>query len=406
MLIRMRQGVLLNPTVRERIPEWNSCLLVLLACVLLFSVLGGTLVTVAIAALWCIEGSFQAKIREIRDNKVVLAVMAYFLFNILGLLWSTDINWGFHVVGKQWKFLMLPVFMTCARIDHIKYYIEAFIYGVVVAHIISYLHICNLAWFIPLPMRVTYSPFLAFAIYLTLNRLLFIKLARWKQALFIAIFISTSINMFITNGRMGWLAYLAMLFLISCQYFRKHLVKSVLIYMILLPFFLVAVYNYSDPFRDRIDKTWDGLVHFQVTDPSDQVGRLTVFLYSLEIIRNHPLLGVGTGDFPAEYKKKNDMTSTKQAAMSQPHNQYLLVLTQFGLLGFIVFMSIFYFQIKCAYYELPSQTWAPSEDLKHSRLALPVFFLVIIFSDSYLLAFHTTLLFAFFSAILYKTEGA
>ena len=78
---------------------------------------------------------------------------------------------------------------------------------------------------------------------------------------------------------------------------------------------------------------------------------------------------------------------------SHPHNMYILVLVQTGLLGLIALLSIFYMQLKIAY---------KKTQYKEIAIALPILFLVIMLSDSYLLGHYTTLLFVYFSSFLYK----
>ena len=80
---------------------------------------------------------------------------------------------------------------------------------------------------------------------------------------------------------------------------------------------------------------------------------------------------------------------------TNPHNMYILVSTQLGLLGLLSLLSIFYFQFKIALNSKNIMT-------RDIGFALPLMFLVIMLSDSYLLGHFTTLIFIFFSAFLYK----
>jgi len=73
---------------------------------------------------------------------------------------------------------------------------------------------------------------------------------------------------------------------------------------------------------------------------------------------------------------------------------YVLVLMQLGFLGLASMLSIFYYQIKFSFN-------SSNRLLKDSGLALPLLFLVMMLSDSYLLGHYTSLLFVFFSSFLY-----
>ena len=118
---------------------------------------------------------------------------------------------------------------------------------------------------------------------------------------------------------------------------------------------------------------------------------------SIDIVKENPIFGVGTGDFPSEYQKMNiaNNSTTELNNASQPHNMYLLISVQLGLFGLMSIMSIFYYQIRLSFN-------AQNKFLRDTGITLPCLFLVIMLSDSYLLGHFTTLVFIFFSAFLYK----
>jgi O-antigen ligase len=123
--------------------------------------------------------------------------------------------------------------------------------------------------------------------------------------------------------------------------------------------------------------------------------RILFSLNSWQIIKENPLLGAGTGDFPSEYKKTSLIRSPMGPYANNPHNMYALVLVQSGLVGLLSMLSIMYYQIKLSFKE-------SNRLFRDVGFALPILFLVIMFSDSYLLGHYTGLLFVFFSSFLYK----
>ena len=74
---------------------------------------------------------------------------------------------------------------------------------------------------------------------------------------------------------------------------------------------------------------------------------------------------------------------------------YVLVLVQLGIVGLLSMLSIMYYQIKLSFKE-------SNRFFRDVGFALPLLFLVIMWSDSYLLGHFTGLLFVFFSSFLYK----
>jgi O-antigen ligase len=78
-----------------------------------------------------------------------------------------------------------------------------------------------------------------------------------------------------------------------------------------------------------------------------------------------------------------------------PHNMYMLILVQLGLVGLASMLSIFYYQIKLSYN-------SQNKFIRDVGITLPLMFLVMMLSDSYLLGHYTSLIFVFFSSFLYK----
>ena len=74
---------------------------------------------------------------------------------------------------------------------------------------------------------------------------------------------------------------------------------------------------------------------------------------------------------------------------------YILVATQLGVVGLLSMLSIFYFQLKLS-------SNSSNKFLQDTGFALPIMFLVMMISESYLLGHFTSLLFVFFSSFLYK----
>lgn len=82
--------------------------------------------------------------------------------------------------------------------------------------------------------------------------------------------------------------------------------------------------------------------------------RFNAIRASLEVIKTHPLLGVGTGDWRGEmvkvYKKKNQSCNLREE--TAPHNQYLRTLVKYGVFGFCFFIYLFYYWIRITYKKL------------------------------------------------------
>jgi len=93
------------------------------------------------------------------------------------------------------------------------------------------------------------------------------------------------------------------------------------------------------------DRTELAVREFQQTQPGvatqTSVGRrIEFYRNSLAIIRDHPLLGVGTGGFPYAYEKQ--VAGTAMAPTRNPHNEYLHLTLQLGIVGLMALFVLFW----------------------------------------------------------------
>ena len=381
-------------------------LIIALAFFLPLTVFGGNLIIVIICILWIISGEYKSKFNQIIKNKLMLASILFFCIHVFGLLWTDDLTWGLHIVHKMWYFIgLLPILYTLVKKEYVPYYLAAFLISILLTEVISFL-----IWFeviepfknatlenpTPFMSHISFNPILAFSIYLVLHEVLINKKLS-KVILFCYSFFSISmvISMFITGGRAGQVVFFAMIVILIFQVFNKQKVKAILTISIIVPLIFMTAYQSSYLFNQRVDEAISNVVMYSVNKDTSVGQRLSFIINSYDVIKLNPILGVGTGDFPAEYKKINQLNTPNLPDATNPHNMYILVLMQLGFLGLVSMLSIFYYQIKLSFN-------STNRLLKDVGLALPLLFLVMMLSDSYLLGHYTSLLFVFFSSFLYK----
>ncbi|MFH2124423.1 MAG: O-antigen ligase family protein [Pseudomonadota bacterium] len=393
-------------TFQQNAGRLNAWLLALLAFALPLSTSALSILAILILVVWLIEAGYREKLRVISTNPVAMAVLLYLALYVIGLFWTEDLENGLDVLKKYWKLMLLPVFLTSVRGEMRRVYTGFFLTGMTVAMTMTYM-----AWFGLLhygditPQHLTrgtfhviYNPLLAFAIYLLCHELMWGKIRaalRWPLAglVFLMIF-----NMFITEGRGGQIVFFVLLGLLFLQIFRKNILRAGLIMIFLLPAIFTAGYQLSPVFHGRVDRACSEIHQFK-SNPNTSVGlRLLFWQNSWDIIKKNPWLGVGTGDFPSAYAEVNTLKSPLMGATDNPHNQYVFVLCQLGLLGLAVLVGIFVTQIR--------QAFVLSDGWERLRLAFPLFFLTIMCTESYLIIVQTGFLFSLFSAVLYTRKGS
>src|SRR4029077_10250350 len=74
--------------------------------------------------------------------------------------------------------------------------------------------------------------------------------------------------------------------------------------------------------------------------------RLEFYQNSLDIVAQHPFAGVGTGGFPVAYAKQ--VAGTNKVKTHNPHNEFLHMATQVGILGVLLLIALFVSQWRLA----------------------------------------------------------
>ncbi len=381
-------------------------LLIALAFLLPLTVSIANTIIAIICFLWLFSGDYKAKYNQIMSSKLMIASIVFYCLHVIGMLWTEDLQWGLHILHKMWYFLLLfPILFNIVQRKYIKYYINAFLLAIAFTEIISYL-----IWFeiisplrhgsvnnpTPFMSHISYNPILAFAIYLVYHDIFFkINLTGLKFFLYSFFAVTMTINMFITGGRAGQVAYFLVLGILIFQFFKNQKIKSLFTVVLLIPVIFITAYQSSHIFHERVDLALNNIINYEIKRNTSIGLRITFNTNSWEVIKENPIIGVGTGDFPSQYKKINLMNTPQLRTTTNPHNMYTLITMQLGLIGLISMLSIFYYQIKLSFS-------ASSRFIRDVGLTLPLVFLVLMFSDSYILGHFTTLMYVFFSAFLYK----
>ena len=386
---------------QTKISNAASPLLILFAFGLPLSTSVGSVLAVLLLLSWFLSGNIQEKLKEILHNPVAIAVLLFLALHIIGLLWSDDIGLGLKILKKQWKLLLFPVLLSVVKKEHVKYYLSAFVFAITLISCKAYLVLFG---FVSLPpssvfitegtSHVTFSPMLALACYIILQNLLFYSNKTSTRFLQTALLVFLSVTMFITVGRTGQIAFFLLLAVSIFQYFYRISKTKLITGLILVPVLISATYLLSPTFKGRVDQALEEIRNHQTCAITSVGLRVWFAKNSLQLFKENIIKGVGTGDFKVEYARINQLNSPTLPTTDNPHNQYLLIAAQFGIIGIVTLLSIFFWQI--------FMSLKIKDHLTPLRQAFPIFFLVVMLGETYFQIHVTGLLFSLFSAFLYK----
>ena len=358
----------------------------------------------SLAILWLFDGQFISKWNKIKSSPWMLSLLALLFLYVAGMLWGTNHQFAEWVFQKSALLLLLPILYTLNfNQKDIKYSLFAFLSATTLSAFIA--NLINLGWMNHLfkyspffaknwhyPAFMTYTDhnvFLAFS--LLINFFLLYNNFSNKKLRIVLIFISILflLSLYTENGRSGQLGYILIFISFSILTFWQ---KKSLIFISILSLVLInlTAYFLSPHFKNRIDSIRVQLSQLEKNKLNSLNTRYYLFSYSYEKLKEKPVTGYGTGSFVKEFSSISEHATKILAGVHRtPHNNYLFIWIELGLLGLMVLFSIFFFQLK-AYKSL---------NQGYYRMIFPAVFMLIMLTDTYLQNHNTAVLYCYLSFI-------
>lgn len=293
----------------------------------------------------------------VRKPHLVLITLYFVLFSV-SYFWSEDIGYFKERMQIMIPFLVLPFSFFAMNRWEMRWY-DALILLFIL------LNLSGIGWslfqyfqhkenfdagygfskVIPTPFKNDHIRFsLAVVMSICFCVDLFTKYTKtFIRALIIAVILIDVIYIHILSAKTGIVAFylVALIFIIQVIFstkFRKLGVASLFV-LAILPFVMYFVFP---SFKNKI-----GYIRYSIsqinnsekeTNISDE-GRLISYQYALEIIRLHPVTGVGLGDVYNEMKQRyaRDFPG-KDYVPLLPHNQFLMAGVAIGILGMLIYL--------------------------------------------------------------------
>jgi len=323
---------------------------------------GISLFIILLPLLWILEGDFRKKYEKIRNNRLLLAIGVFLLFSIISASWSENLQVTLKYLRLDMYFLALFVIATSIKKEQIQPIITAFLLGMFISEVIAYGVFFELWTFknatvenpSPFMMHIDYSVFMAFTSLLLLNRIFANHYELKEKLVYAFFFLTVTGNLFLAQGRTGQVALIAGVFVMTIIHYRVTL-KSVLISTLLLSSLFTIAYNVSDSFKMRAHDGLSDIQKISNMNLNSSLGvRVAYYITTYDIVKENPLLGVGLGDYmdqtvlvleTQEYPYLSEATKDFMKKV-HPHNQYLLILLQMGVVGLVLFFYMIYRVVK------------------------------------------------------------
>jgi O-antigen ligase len=296
------------------------------------------------SVLCCIlAGDWRKHYELLRNNRVALMFIVFFTLFVVGMSY-TIVSWseGTHTLIKYSKFLLGFFLFSVFSDEKTRYHaFFAFLFAVTLTLFFSYAKFFG--WDIlhrfdgdsgVFKDHIFTGFLLAFASY-TYALLAFAN--KKKRLIFIVLFLLAAFNvLFINLGRSGYVVFFSLLLLLSWQRFSW---KGFSLALLLSVFLLGGTLFFSANFHNRFFTVHKEIQQYDKGKEDTSTGlRLSFYKNSLQLFAKHPWIGTGTGSFAKVYAS---VAKENEWLTKNPHNEYLNIGVQFGLLGITVLLFLF-----------------------------------------------------------------
>ena len=300
-------------------------------------------------------------IKSALSNKIVQVFIIFYIVNVLGFIYTDNFVLAKSSIGHA-KYILFPlIFLAFLDKRFSIRILTAFSLGIFFSELVSYA-----IRFEILPPEVFFfnhevystevsdpSPFfnhldhnigLAVMVSLLLYQFLNFKLSLITKLFTLLFMISATINMTLIGSRTGYVLYIVLIITALIVSYKKNIGKALIFALILLIPISYFAYMESSMVNKRVNQTIESIEKIvNEKDYDNSLGlRVGLSMYSLEVIKNNPIIGVGTGDYMDELHSVIPFEHSYLKRLKQPHNVYIKTLLQFGIIGFISFLYIFY----------------------------------------------------------------
>lgn len=380
---------------------------------------------VVVGVLWLTSGDLRSKLHRIAENPAAWLPLVLFAWLLAGVAYTAiDPSECLRGASKYRELLYIPMLLTLVpppstrlggladvldalrrrRLDAVDYRtwsVAGFVAGALCELAASYGEwLFDVDWGFPTTTdhvvfkdRIIHNFLLAYVLFVLAHDTVATSRLRWRLGT-AAIGGLIIINMLtMVQGRTGYLALVVLTVIFMLQKFGGRGIAYAAASLALLA---SLAYVGSATFRFRLEES---LLQVQTSlgnrvQPSDarmtpEEPRLRFYGQALELIRRRPFLGGGAGSF--EHESAQLAAGAGVPATVDPHNEYLAIATQSGLIGLALLLAVLTAQWR-AIQRLP----LPDRHLAQGMLALMATGCLV---NSLLLGFTGGLFWAYFAAL-------
>ncbi|MCL0074737.1 O-antigen ligase family protein [Thermodesulfovibrionales bacterium] len=393
------------PVGSQKTTDWADKLLLWSLCSLFFFIPTATtpaiITGILSVSIWLFSGKFIKDRRLWLNQPWTAPVIVFMLLPWIGLLWTEDIAMGLDFARKSYYWLYaFAIASLCLSRHSATALLSAFLVSLSLVSVFSLLQFSGLVsmpeWAPTIFRRsITNSLLLVFGILVASFYFLKADKATSKVFLFslMLLFFST---IFVGTGRIGHLAFALLLPLIIYNCLgQKHFVKIAIVAVL-----AIGILSLSPSVQHRFEQAINDIVLYYQGYPHTSVGlRLHMWEGAVKIFLENPIIGAGTGGYQMTMEEHRHPNLPPDLQFSQPHNSFLYMAANFGIVGLVSFVWLLAVFLK--------KGWQDRNNI--AGFAILSYGLVLIigsFTDTQILSWSTGKLFALTMGLRTKYNDA
>lgn len=317
-----------------------------------------------------LEGNLKERFINIIQDKIIIAFTIFYFMHIVWMLGSEHLQIAYLTV-KEFKYILYIIIIAMIiKKEFITKILSAFLLAMLFSESISYLMYFNLH--IPLlhlnpndgatanvPFMLSYTQYgsilgisLGIILYQTLRNK---DLNFYLKTLYLVFFISASMNIFLIGSRIGYLLYFLSTATVLLFIYKNNIKYAILSILVLVSTTYLIAFNFGNIFHQRSEQGIQDIQSISENNFSTPLGiRTGYYKYSADIIKENLFFGLGTNDHIYAVKKniiENEKDFDNKEGLfhaldsghnASLHSEFLDIFIQFGLIGLLIFLNIFY----------------------------------------------------------------
>lgn len=330
-----------------------QCILLLFAFTLPLATSATLILSYSIVFIWLVDRKPIERWRQAFHYPLIKPLLLMAAVSLIGTSY-TIASWeeGRSALYQVYRLSFIPIFayyLQDASFKLKKWVLVAFVLAMLITVCCALLKVYG---GIPIGQRtygndvfknhIVVSYFMATALFLLCGGL--ISHQRYRMGMIFLIGICLFHFLFLNTGRIGYVVA-SIYFMVFA--WHRYQWKGFLTTGLLVSFIMLFAFQFSAVFAHRIIECYQEFcLYLQGTSISSIGARLDYATNALQLFSERPFFGFGTGSFPEAYSIQVGQLGQLGQLTGDPHNQYLKMAVELGLMGLFCLFYLFYKQWK------------------------------------------------------------